>query len=179
MRAVADPGILGQIAMEFLGLSMMAIGGVMSTLGEMHRVVVDHHRWMTSTEFAEVVALSQAAPGPNILVVTLVGWKVAGFAGALVATLAMCGPTSVITLLVAGAWQRFRDARWRIAIENGLAPVTIGLMIASAFLLVRSADQSVAAYIASAMTVMVMLATRINPLWLIAIGAVAGYAGLI
>ena len=179
MRAVPDLEILRQIAMEFLALSMMAIGGDMSTLSEMHRVVVDHHHWMTSTEFAEVVALSQAAPGPNILVVTLVGWKVAGFAGALVATVAMCGPTSIITLLVAGAWQRFRDARWRIAIENGLAPVTIGLMIASAFLLVRSADQSAAAYVASAVTVAAMLATRINPLWLIAAGAVAGYAGLI
>ena len=174
-----DVDILRQLALDFLGLSMMAIGGVMSTLSEMHRIVVDHHQWMTSTEFAEVVALSQAAPGPNILVVTLVGWKVAGFAGALVATAAMCGPTSIITLMVAGAWQRFRDARWRIAIENGLAPVTIGLMIASALLLVRSADQSVAAYVASAITVVAMLATRINPLWLIAVGAVAGYAGLI
>ena len=107
MRAVPDLEILRQIAMEFLALSMMAIGGVMSTLSEMHRVVVDHHHWMTSTEFAEVVALSQAAPGPNILVVTLVGWKVAGFAGALVATLAMCGPTSIITLLV--AWLQLRN----------------------------------------------------------------------
>ena len=174
-----DWEVLRQIGIEFLSLSMLAIGGVMSTFSEMHRVVVEQHGWMNSTQFTEMVALSQAAPGPNILVVALIGWHVAGFAGALMAMVAMCGPTSIITLAVAGAWERFREAPWRIAVERGLAPITVGLMFASAFLLVKSADEGVAAYCATALTAVVMLATRINPLWLIAVGAVAGYAGLI
>ena len=79
---------------------------------------------------------------------------------------------------MAGAWERFREARWRIAIERGLAPVTVGLMFASAYLLLKSADETVGAYVASALTAIIMIATRINPLWMIAVGAVAGYLGL-
>ena len=168
-----------QLAVDFLGLSLLAIGGANSTLSEMHRSVVDLHHWMDASQFAELVALAQAAPGPNVLVVTLVGWQVAGLLGALVATLATCGPTCLITFAVAGVWQRFRHAPLRMAIEAGLAPLTVGLMFSSSYLLLRTADQGVAAYVASAITAVVMLCTRLNPLWLIGAGAVAGLAGLI
>ena len=179
MSPTSEWHTLYQLGVDFLGFSMLAIGGAISTLAEMHRTMVDQHGWMTAGEFAELVALSQAAPGPNILVVTLIGYRVAGLAGAFVATTAMCLPTSIITFAVAGVWQRFRDAPLRIAIEAGLAPMTVGLMLASSYLLVRAADQSIAAYVATAVTALVMLFTRINPLWLIGAGAVAGLAGLI
>src|SRR6185437_6578527 len=87
--------ILGEIAVRFAALSLVAIGGINAILPEIHRVVVDVESWMTSAEFADLFALAQLAPGPNAMVVALVGWKVAGLAGALVATVAACGPSSV------------------------------------------------------------------------------------
>src|SRR6202012_4400297 len=107
-------------------------------LPEMQRQVVDVHRWMDAREFAALFALAQAAPGPNMMVVSLGGWGVAGFWGALVTTGAIAAPSSLLTLLVSGVWYRFRDAPWRKAVQAGLAPVTAGLIMASAALLIES-----------------------------------------
>ena len=93
---------------------------------EMQRQVVDVHHWMSAREFAALFALAQAAPGPNMMVVSLVGWRVAGFWGALVTTAAVAAPSSVVTLLVSGVWYRFKDATWRKAVQAGLQPVTAG-----------------------------------------------------
>jgi chromate transporter len=91
---------LAQLAMDFSVLSLIAVGGAITVLPEMHRSVVEVHGWMSGAQFAELFALAQAAPGPNILVVSLIGWKVAGMAGAVVATAAVCGPSCVLTFAV-------------------------------------------------------------------------------
>ncbi len=132
---------------------------------------------MSASQFAELFALAQASPGPNILVVSLIGWKVAGVAGAVVATAAMCGPSCVLAFAVSRIWQRFRGSRWRAAVEDGLVPVTVGLMLAGGYLITLSADESIAAFAITAVTASAVLATRIHPLWFFAAAGLTGLAG--
>jgi chromate transporter len=168
---------LAQLAMDFSVLSLIAVGGAITALPEMHRSVVEVHGWMSGSEFAELFALAQAAPGPNILVVSLIGWKVAGLAGAVVATAAICGPSCVLTFAVSRIWQRFHGASWRAAVENGLVPVTVGLMLAGGYLITLSADNSWPAFAITAVTAAVVLTTRIHPLWLFGLAGLFGLLG--
>ena len=173
------PPLLLELALQFGLLSILSIGGANAVIPEIHLRAVEIEHWMTDADFAQLFALSQAAPGPNMLIVSLVGWKVAGVLGALVATLAMCGPSSVLTYAVAHVWERFRDAPLRIAIQRGLAPVTVGLILASGYILTRTADQTWAAYAVTATTVLLVLATRLHPLWILAAAAALGASGVV
>ena len=170
-------GVLAQLAIDFSLLSLITVGGVITVLPEMHRNVVEVHGWMSGAEFAQLFALAQASPGPNILVVSLIGWKVAGLAGAVVATGAVCAPSSILTYVVSRIWQRFRGNRWRDLIEDGLVPVTVGLMLAGGYLLTRAADHSALAFAITGVTAGTVLATRIHPLWLLGAGGLLGLAG--
>ena len=169
--------ILAQLAMDFSMLSLIAVGGAITVLPEMHRSVVEVHGWMSGAQFAELFALAQAAPGPNILVVSLVGWKVAGLSGALVATAAMCAPSCVLAFAVSRIWQRFRGTRWRTLVQDGLAPVTVGLLLAGGYLITLSADDSIGAFAITGVTAALVLTTRIHPLWLFAAAGLVGLAG--
>jgi chromate transporter len=168
---------LAQLAIDFSLLSLITVGGVITVLPEMHRNAVEVHGWMTGAEFAQLFALAQASPGPNILVVSLIGWKVAGLAGAVVATGAVCAPSSLLTYAVSRVWQRFRGARWRTIVEDGLVPVTVGLMLAGGYLITLAADRSVVAFGITAATAGIVLTTRIHPLWLLGAGGLLGVAG--
>jgi chromate transporter len=162
------------LAGYFALLSLFAVGGANAAIPEMHRVAVDVMHWMNDRQFADMFAIAQVSPGPNIIIVTLIGYHVAGFAGAAVATGAMCGPTCLVAFFVAHVWDRFKDAHWRIAIQAGLVPVSLGLIGASAFVLARTADHNVFAGVLTAVTAAVAFATRINPLWLFAAGGALG-----
>jgi chromate transporter len=120
--------ILIALALIFAQLSLVAFGGGNTTLPEMHRQVVDVHHWMTGADFAALYALAQAAPGPNLMVVPLIGWQVAGFAGLLVTTLAIFGPSSILAVLALRLWRRFKDKPWRAAVQAGLVPISVGLV---------------------------------------------------
>ena len=98
------------LAGYFALLSLFAVGGANAAIPEMHRVAVDVMHWMNDRQFADMFAIAQISPGPNIIIVTLIGYHVAGFAGAAVATAAMCGPTCLVAFLVARTWDRFKDA---------------------------------------------------------------------
>ena len=163
----------------FAALSLFAVGGANAAMPEMHRISVEIMGWMTDRQFADMFAISQLSPGPNVIIVTLIGYHVAGLAGAGVATLAMCGPTCVMAFCVARVWDRFKEARWRIAIQAGLVPVSLGLIAASAFVLARAADHTWVAALLTAATAFVGFATRINPLWLFAAGGIFGLTGLL
>jgi chromate transporter len=165
------------LAGYFALLSLFAVGGANAAIPEMHRIAVDVMHWMNDRQFADMFAIAQISPGPNIIIVTLIGYHVAGFAGAAVATAAMCGPTCLVAFVVARTWDRFKDAHWRIAIQAGLVPVSLGLIGASAFVLARTADHNVAAGILTAVTCVIAFATRINPLWLFAAGGLMGLSG--
>jgi chromate transporter len=167
------------MALHLLVLSLVAVGGVNTVLPDIHRLAVEVNGWMTGDEFAELFAIAQAAPGPNTIVVTLIGWHLAGFAGALAATAAMCGPSCLLTFGVTRVWDRFRDRPWRAAVQMGLAPLTVGLVLAAAYLVTRGADRSLAAYAVTAASAALLLLTRVNPLWLLAAGAALGLAGLV
>ena len=110
---------------------------------------------------------------------TLIGWQLAGWEGALIATAALCAPSCVLTFAVAHAWERFKDAPWRMALQIGLVPVTIGLIAASAFLIARAADKSAVAVAITAATAGIAYGSRINPLWALAAAAAIGFSGLV
>ena len=165
------------LASYFALLSLFAVGGANAAIPEMHRISVDVMHWMSDRQFTDMFAIAQVSPGPNIIIVTLIGYHVAGFAGATVATAAMCGPTCFVAFGVARTWDRFKEARWRIAIQAGLVPVSLGLIAASAFVLASSADHNIYAAAITATTAIVGFATRLNPLSLFAAGGLLGLSG--
>lgn len=170
---------LVQLAAVYAQLSLLAFGGANAVIPEMQRQVVDVHGWMTAHQFAALYALAQAAPGPNMMVVSLVGWRVAGFWGALVTTGAVAAPSSVLTLLVSGVWFRFKDADWRKALQAGLQPVTAGLIMASAALLTESTTVDWTAAAVTAVAAALFIFTRQHPLLILAGAAIAGAIGVV
>lgn len=172
-------GTLTTLAVHFAVLSLFAIGGANAAIPEMQRLAVEVEGWMSSRQFADMFAIAQLAPGPNVIIVTLIGYHVAGLAGAAVATAAMCGPTCMLAYFVGRTWQRYEHARWRIAIQAGLVPVSVGLVGASAFILARAADHNLTAFVITAATALVGYFTRINPLWAFAAAGAIGLAGLL
>ena len=170
---------LPEIIASFALLSLLAFGGANAVMPEMHRLAVDRHGWMTDGEFADMFALAQAAPGPNAMIVTLIGLRAAGVAGALAATLAMCLPSCALTFTVARLVDRFRESPWRSVLQDGLAPVTVGLVLGSGLVLTRAADQTAVAYALTAVAVIWVLATRLSPLWILAGAAALGVAGIV
>jgi chromate transporter len=175
----ADGDILVTLAVQFAIMSLLALGGANAVVPEMHRQAVELHGWMNERQFADMFAISQVAPGPNVMIVTLIGYHVAGFSGALITTLAMCGPTAVLAHFLGRIWDRFKDAPWRIAVQEGLVPISVGLVGASAIVLTRAADHSWMAGAITAATAAITYWTRWNPLWLIAMAALVGLAGLV
>ena len=174
-----DSDILLTLAVQFAILSLLAFGGANAVVPEMHRQAVELRGWMSEREFADMFAMSQAAPGPNVMLVTLIGYHVAGFAGALVTTLAMCGPTAVLAHFLGRTWDRFKDAQWRIAVQGGLVPISVGLVGASAIVLTSAADHNWVAGVITAATAITAYQTRWNPLWLIGIAGLLGLTGLV
>lgn len=170
--------VLYEIAWRFASLSLLAIGGINALLPEFHRVVVDVEGWMTSAEFADLFALAQLAPGPNAMVVSLLGWKVAGIAGAFVATIAVCGPSSLLSYFAIRALERFRDGAIRMILQRALAPVAIGLVLASGYTVARAADRSVGAVLLTVASAAAIARTRVNPIWILCAAAIAGVAGI-
>jgi chromate transporter len=165
--------LLGYFAL----LSLFAVGGANAAIPEMHRVAVDVMHWMNDRQFSDMYAMAQVSPGPNVIIVALIGYHVAGFAGAGVAITAMCGPTCTLAFFVARTWDRFKGARWRMAIQTGMVPLSIGLIAASAFVLARAADRNVYAALITAATAAVAFFTRINPLWVFLAAGLLGLSG--
>ena len=172
--------VLLALAAIFTELSLLAFGGGNTILPEMQRQVVEVHQWMSAREFGAMFALAQASPGPNMMIVTLIGWRVAGWQGALIATGSFCAPSSLLSYVVSGAWFRFRDARWRRVVQAGLTPVMVGLVMAGATLLTEatSVDWRFSPASTAAVTLVLTL-TRLSPLLLLACGAALGASGLL
>jgi chromate transporter len=171
-------GVLVSLAAIFAELSLLAFGGGNTILPEMQRQVVEVHHWMTAQDFGALFALSQAAPGPNLMIVPLIGWRVAGWPGLLVSSLAKFGPSSIVTALALGVWRRFKDKPWRRVVQKGLVPMTVGLITASAALIVEASDRTVGLAVITVVCAAVSLDKRVHPLWVLAGGALAGLAGV-
>ena len=164
-----------QLAFYFAVLSLVSVGGIPSVMPEMQRLVVDVHAWMTAAEFTQLFAVAQAAPGPNVLVTALVGWKVAGIGGGLVALGAFCVPAAALSYSVGGFWDRMRDAPWRKSIQRALVPITVGFIASGGYVLATPLGFDWRSALIAAASAAVLVATRFNPLWFLAGGGVLGY----
>jgi chromate transporter len=163
-------------------LSFAAVGGgVIMLAPDIQRYVVEVNHWVTAEQFSAAYAIAQAAPGPNMMFVTMVGWQIGGWLGAIGATAAIVVPPATVAFLVArlAGGGRGPVGRFGAAVRNGLAPLSVGLLLAGAWVLYSSNGGGWRAAIAVLLTLVVMLKTRINPMWLILVGALAGIAGLI
>ncbi len=171
------PGAWLQLFMHFALLSLLAVGGAITTTPDMNRFVVGQKAWLTDTQFAGSIALAQAAPGPNVLFVAVIGFNVAGLAG-LVATLGGSLLPSTLMAVAAGrVGDQRRDSRLLRAFTEGLAPVTIGLLLATGWVLTEPAHGRWSTVPLLVGTIVLMQRTRISPVWPILAGAFAGLAG--
>src|SRR6201982_3409152 len=168
------------LALVFAPLSLLSIGGGASLLAEIEHQSVTVHTWTTQREFADLFAISRAAPGPGTMLSTLIGWKVAGWAGALTATVALYLPSSLLVYGAARLWGRWRGSIWRTAIERGLAPIAAGLILAGGIAVLRVSPGGPAVWVAAIVaTVLLLRWPRLHPLVLFASGgALFGLAGL-
>jgi chromate transporter len=171
-------GLLIRIAQVFAALSLVSIGGVNAVLPEIRRQVVDVQGWMNDTAFADLFAISHAAPGPNIIMVSLIGWRLAGLAGLLVATLAIMIPSCSLALLAGRIVARWSDHRWIGLLKESLIPVTLGLILASGVAMMRTADHDALTVVISLATAAFVVFSRRNPFWAIATGTCVSIAAL-
>jgi chromate transporter len=174
-----EPNRLPDLVWTFALMSLFAVGGANAAVPEMHRIAVDVRHWMTDTQFADAFAISQLSPGPNVLIVTLIGYSVAGVAGALAATLAMCVPTATLAYVVSRSLARSNRSHWPATIQVALVPLSIGLMAASGLIVAQAADRNWIAVLVTVVAAVVVAASRLNPLWMLLVGGCLGFAGVI
>lgn len=167
------------LATHFLTLSVLAVGGAMSMASDMQRFMVDERGWISNEQFTQSIVLAQTAPGPNVLFVALLGWEAAGLVGALITITSIMLPASVIVLL-ANRWRSANlESRLVRSIRLGLSPVAIGLTFASGWVIAERTVSSLPLALLAIAAMLVLMLTRINPLWVIALGALVGALDLI
>lgn len=170
--------ILITLAVVFTQLSLLAFGGGNAILPEMQHQVVTVHQWMSAEQFSSLFAMAQAAPGPNMMIVPLVGWHVAGPAGLLITSLAKFGPSSIITIYALKFWERFKANPLRARFEKALKPITVGLVLVSAWMIADASAQNLLLIIIVVVTAVLGMFKKIHPLWVMAAGAGLGVAFL-
>lgn len=154
-------------------LSLLAIGGASSIYAPLQHQTVDVYQWFSGREYVELFAIARVTPGPGSMLAALIGWRVAGFSGALVATLALYIPCSALCFAVARTWNRYRGSQWHTAIENGLRPIAAGLMLAGGVAILRVEDSGPLAWgMALAATAILTWRPLLHPMILMAGGAV-------
>jgi chromate transporter len=162
---------------RFLLLSLLAIGGGITVVPEMHRLMVERHGWLTDPQFSASIALAQASPGPNILLVTVMGWNAGGWAGAAAATLGILLPSTTVALIAHRGAEKWREHRLVMAFREGTLPLTLGLLAAAGWVLAAPTAGAPAGLALTLLSAVLVWRTRINPLWLIGAGALAGGLG--
>ena len=168
--------LVPRIFLRFAGLSLLAVGGAGAVLPEANRQLVEGEHWFTAQKFAELFAIAQVAPGPNVIVFSLFGWTLAGFPGFLAATLGILGPSTLLALTMARYLRRNADARWLRRLKAALVPLAVGLMAANGYVLACAADATaLAAVITFAAAGFVVYSSR-SPLWVLAAGALLAVA---
>lgn len=166
--------VLIALAIVFTELSLLAFGGGNAILPEMRHQVVEVHHWVTPEQFNAMFAMSQAAPGPNMMIVPLIGWHVAGFAGLVVVSVAKFAPSSFLTVLSLHYWDKFKTHPYRRVFEQALKPVTVGLVCVSAYLISKESAQNL--FLIGLILFITALSyfKNIHPFWLMIIGAGLG-----
>jgi chromate transporter len=169
------PRLLGHLFVQ----SLLAIGGIYVILAELQRVVVVENGWLTPEDFTSLFALAQASPGPNTLFISLIGWRVAGIPGGIMATLVFVLPSLVMSAIIARGWSRWSEKRWFAVLRRGLVPMTIGLLISSALLLTDAAAVSPAALVVTGGAAALSLGTRLPPVAILGLAGLFGAFGLV
>ncbi len=165
------PDVLLLIVAVFAPLSFATIGGGQSILSEVHRQAVVANGWITEQQFISDFAVSRLSPGPGSLLVTLIGWQAAGWAGALVASLAIFLPSSILLYGIAHVWARYSGRRWQRVIERGLAPVAAGLILAASLTVLEAAQGGWRAWAVALASTLILSLRRVSPFWLLGAGA--------
>ncbi|MGQ5489901.1 chromate transporter [Thauera sp. ZXT1-4] len=172
-----------ELFLRFLVLSLLSIGGAMSTAPEMHRYLVVERGWLGEADFTTAIALAQAAPGPNVLFVPVLGFQVAGIPGAVAALVGILLPSTLLSLGVSRWGATRRDTPLVRAFTAGLAPVTVGLVFATGWLLalpfIGDPAHRAGALALIGLTAAATLKTKLAPIWMILVGAAAGALGLV
>jgi len=159
------------LVLVFVPLSLLSIGGGASLLADMEHQSVGVHAWTTPREFADLFAISRAAPGPGTMLAALIGWKAAGWAGAVTATVALYLPSSLLVYGTARLWGRWRGSVWHTAVERGLAPIAAGLLLSGGIAVLRVSPGGLAVWAAAIIaTSMLLHWPRLHPLVLFAAG---------
>ena len=175
---------------HFISLSLLAIGGAITTVPDMHRYLVDQQHWLTDAQFNASIALAQAAPGPNVLFIALMGWNVGLNAGGMLTALlgvftSMLGiliPSTMLTYFAAQWGHRNRELRAVRAFKQGMAPIVVSLLIATGWILAQSNGGTAdhwPLWLVTALTALVVWRSKIHLLWLLGAGALLGWFGLV
>ncbi len=171
---------------DFLSLSLFSLGGGNTLLNEYHHMAVDQYCWLTSRQFADIYAIAEAAPGPSSMIVGLLGMGAAvkegplwGVLSGLTAEIAILLPSTLLMVAAALSWNRLRHSPWRLAFERGLGPITLGILFAVGLKILRISDHDTPAYAVSLVVCVLMLRTKISPLWFMAVAGLMGALGLV
>jgi chromate transporter len=174
---MVDVGTLIDLFVTFARLALVAIGGMQTILPEVYRIV-ETRGWMSASELVNLIALTQASPGPNGLFVALIGLRVAGLPGFVVAAIAFSLPPAILAFGVSRVRRKLAQARWLRAAQGGFVPIVVGLALASGLISARAADDSLVKAGLTVLVALVVWRTRWNPLWFLVVGAVIGLARL-
>ncbi len=159
-----ERGVIGQIVMLFASLSLIAVGGANVLVPEIHRQVVGVMAWMNDATFARLLAIVQTAPGPNVMLASIIGWHVAGLAGLVAATFAILLPSSLIAFVCSRGLTRFSDRSVVKIMTVALVPIALGLMLASGMVATLAAGAGILGFAITAATLLLTLRTSLNPL---------------
>ncbi|WP_298932281.1 chromate transporter [uncultured Ramlibacter sp.] len=179
-----------ELFLHYMSLSLLAVGGAITTAPDMHRYLVDRQHWLTDPQFSASIAIAQAAPGPNVLFIALLGWNVGLNAGGLpsaalgmaVAMLGIMLPSTTLTYLAASWGHRNRELRGVRAFKQGMAPIVIALLIATGWILATGTQYRLAdwpVWLLAVASALLVWRTRIHLLWLLGVGALLGWFGLV
>jgi chromate transporter len=157
----------------FALMSVLAVGGGTAVLPEMQRMTVHQFHWITDKQFRDIYGIGQVAPGPNMLMVMVIGYRQAGALGAAVVGLAFFLPDCILTFFANRLWSRFSGSRWRTAVQRGLAPIAIGLMLSGTYAIARLSILNLMGGAIAVVAMAILLWRRVNPTILISAAGVA------
>ena len=163
----------------FAYLSLLTVGGGMAAFPEMKILTVEVHHWLTFPQLIHLYSVGQMAPGPNMMMIVSIGEWAGGWLGGVVTLLAFFGPTAVLAFVVARLWKRLEKWRWRKSIQEGLAPVSIGLLLAGCFTMARGVISGLETATIAVGALLILLQYKVNPALLVLAGGILGLFSLL
>ena len=158
----------------FSYLSILTVGGGMAAFPEMKVLTVEVHKWLTFPQLIHIYSVGQMAPGPNMMMIVVIGQWAGGLLGAVLTLIAFFGPTALLAYVVAKGWRKLEKWPWRTSIQRGLAPVSIGLLLAGCFTMAKGAVTGLETGAIAVGVLLILLQYKINPALLVVAGAVVG-----